>query len=187
MSLRRGIVALAMTLGLWQVGSGLYIPAKAVLAQWLIHRAWTETQAGGVAVKPWEWADTSPVARLVVPEHDKDLIVLAGAFGEALAFGPGHVAQSATPGSEGHTVIGGHRDTHFRFLEDISRGEHIELESADGRRHRYQVESTRVVDSTQSEMTLTTGGSLLSLITCYPFDAVVPGGPLRYVVTARRI
>ena len=23
------------------------------------------------------------------------------------------------------------------------------------------------------------------LMTCYPFDAVVPGGPLRYVVTAR--
>ena len=25
---------------------------------------------------------------------------------------------------------------------------------------------------------------MLTLVTCYPFDAVVPGGPLRYVVTA---
>jgi sortase A len=24
----------------------------------------------------------------------------------------------------------------------------------------------------------------LTLVTCYPFDAIVPGGPLRYAVTA---
>jgi sortase (surface protein transpeptidase) len=24
----------------------------------------------------------------------------------------------------------------------------------------------------------------LTLVTCYPFDAIEPGGPLRYVVTA---
>lgn len=28
------------------------------------------------------------------------------------------------------------------------------------------------------------GDDRLTLITCYPFDAIVPGGPLRYVVTA---
>lgn len=25
------------------------------------------------------------------------------------------------------------------------------------------------------------------LVTCYPFDAVVAGGPLRYVVTAKEV
>jgi sortase A len=27
----------------------------------------------------------------------------------------------------------------------------------------------------------------LTLITCYPFDAIAPGGPLRYVVRARAL
>jgi hypothetical protein len=27
--------------------------------------------------------------------------------------------------------------------------------------------------------------SVVLLVTCYPFDAVMPGGPLRYVVTGR--
>jgi sortase A len=27
----------------------------------------------------------------------------------------------------------------------------------------------------------------LILVTCYPFDAIVPGGPLRYVVYARKV
>jgi sortase (surface protein transpeptidase) len=29
-----------------------------------------------------------------------------------------------------------------------------------------------------------TGRKSLTLITCWPFDAIVPGGPLRYVVRA---
>jgi sortase A len=28
---------------------------------------------------------------------------------------------------------------------------------------------------------------MLSLVTCYPFDAVNPGGPMRYVVSAEMI
>jgi sortase A len=30
-----------------------------------------------------------------------------------------------------------------------------------------------------------TGATALVLLTCWPFDALVPGGPLRYVVTGR--
>ena len=34
---------------------------------------------------------------------------------------------------------------------------------------------------------LDTQQSMLSLVTCYPFDALEAGGPLRYVVTARML
>ncbi len=36
-------------------------------------------------------------------------------------------------------------------------------------------------------LSLSSEGSALVLVTCYPFDALRPGGPLRYVVTARAV
>jgi sortase A len=42
----------------------------------------------------------------------------------------------------------------------------------------------RIVDRRDTSVLTTSPGPTLTLITCYPFDAVVPGGPLRYVVVA---
>src|SRR5207248_2826247 len=72
-------------------GHGAYIYAKAGLAQVLLRRAWERTLAGERDVKPWPWADTWPVARLTIPKAGTDSIVLAGASGRTLAFGPGHL------------------------------------------------------------------------------------------------
>jgi sortase A len=45
------------------------------------------------------------------------------------------------------------------------------------------VSDVRVVDSRRTRIALAAEGPRLTLVTCYPFDAVVPGGPLRWVVT----
>ena len=63
------LVVTLVLLGLWQIGSGAWIYVKAQLAQVLLQRAWAGTLAGQRDVKPWPWADTWPVARLVVPEN----------------------------------------------------------------------------------------------------------------------
>ena len=76
--------------GSWQVMQGLYIHAKAMLAQELLEYAWKQTQQGESRATPWPWADTWPVARLSVPSQNISLIVLAGDSGRTLAFGPGH-------------------------------------------------------------------------------------------------
>ncbi len=186
MKLRSAIAVLLALTGMWQVGGGLYIPAKAWLAQQLIHRAWVSSQADGSANRPWAWADTVPVARLVAPEHDKDFIVLSGASGEALAFGPGHVTASDTPGSDGHIVIGGHRDTHFSFMEQLTTGQLLQLQSRDGLIHNYIIESISIADITTQPLLLIEQEPLLTLVTCYPFDGLAPSKNLRYVVTARR-
>jgi sortase A len=110
------LVACLFAVGLWQVGEGSWIYAKARLAQLLLERAWTRTLAGETQVRPWPWADTWPVARLTVPAKSIDLVVLNGAYGRTLAFGPGYAESSAWPGSAGTTIVTGHRDTHFRFL-----------------------------------------------------------------------
>jgi sortase A len=182
------VSALALLgLGVWQVGEGLYIHAKAAAAQVLLQSAWQRTLEGEARVKPWPWADTWPVARLRVPGRDVDLIVLAGATGRTLAFGPGHLDGSAPPGAPGMSVITGHRDTHFRFLEGLKYGDEVLVEGGDATRRRYRVTSTRVSDYRHPGIRLDAQSPALTLVTCYPFDAVAPGGPLRYLVGAETI
>ncbi len=186
--LRRGWLlapaALLLGLGLWQVGAGVYIHAKAVLAQMLLQHAWDRTLAGEERMRPWPWADTWPVARLTAPAHGVDLIVLDGASGRALAFGPGHLDGSAEPGAVGVALISAHRDTHFGFLADLASGDALALQTADGRVHAYRVAGTDIVDYRDAAIPSDPAASSLTLVTCFPFDAVVPGGPLRYLVHA---
>ena len=164
--------------GLCLCGHAGYIYAKAMAAQVLIQRAWQESQETQRQVKPWSWADTWPVARLIVPCLDVDLYVLAGDNGSSLAFGPGR--------RFGTNMISAHRDTHFRFLKRLRPGDAILLQERSGPWHRYRVTATAVVNKS---VNLPRAGdpSTLILVTCYPFDAIVPGGPLRYVVYAQEI
>ena len=181
------VVAALLALGFWNLGQGAYIPAKAWLAQELMQRAWLRVTAGEDRAAPWPWADTWPVARLTVKARDVDLIVLSGGSGRTLAFGPGHLGASALPGEVGNAIIAGHRDTHFAFLRDLAPGELIGVETIGGQGHLYEVVSVDVVDSRTGSLVLDTRLSMLSLVTCYPFDALEAGGPLRYVVTARML
>ncbi|MCH8497846.1 MAG: class GN sortase [Marinobacter sp.] len=180
-------------LGLFSLGSallllvGLWIPAKAVVAQQLLHRAWAETQASQTPVRPWPWADTWPVARLTFPDQGQSLVVLAGTDGGALAFAPGHLTGSALPGAGGEVVIAGHRDTHFALLRHVATGERIDLLAADGGRYQYRVQRIAIVNADQQGLDLLHDRDRLILVTCYPFDATHPGGPLRYVIEAERV
>ncbi|HKJ08078.1 MAG TPA: class GN sortase [Gammaproteobacteria bacterium] len=146
--------------------------------------AWAGTLAGEGRVKPWPWTDTWPVARLQVPRLGIDEIVLAGASGRTLAFGPGHLDGTAAPGSPGVSVLSGHRDTHFEFLGRVRPGERIRVQSPDGRWHEFTALAPRVVDARHAALVLNAREPLLTLVTCYPFHARVPGGPLRYVINA---
>jgi len=180
-------VACLLCLGFWQLGQGAYIPAKAWLAQELMQRAWTRSTNTDDRAVPWPWADTWPVARLSAKSGDVDLIVLAGGSGRTLAFGPGHLSASFLPGESGNSVIAGHRDTHFSFLRDLDIGETIVVETIGRRKHLYKVIGIDVVDARRGSLLLDTDVPILSLVTCYPFDARDPGGPMRYVVTAKML
>ena len=172
--------------GMWQIGSASYIHAKAILAQVLLETAWDKTLHGQQEVKPWPWADTWPISRIDVPRLGIDRIVLAGASGSSLAFGPGHLFGSPSPGQQGNTVIAGHRDTHFRFLKEIRHGELINLQTLTGDTIQYEVIETMIVNEKEIEYLVSTSENTLTLITCYPFDAIRPGGPLRYLVISKQ-
>ena len=177
-----------MAVGTVLVASALYIPAKAALAQVLLERAWTRTQAGESGVRPWPWADITPVAVLEVPRLGERSIVLEGASGEAMAFGPGHMINTPPIGARGTAVVAAHRDTQFRYLQDVKNGDRIVVETAEGVHSAYRVVETRVVRADASGLDPTESGptgARLALVTCYPFNGVLRG-PLRYVVLADR-
>jgi sortase A len=70
-----------LAVGMWKIGEGSWIYAKARLAQVLLERAWTRALAGETQVTPWPWADTWPVGRLRVPSEHIDLIVSVAPMG----------------------------------------------------------------------------------------------------------
>ena len=137
------LTACLLAVGLWQIGEGSWIYAKARLAQFLLQRAWSRTLAGESTVKPWPWADTWPVARLRVPSQGIDVIVLNGAYGRTLAFGPGYAESSSFPGSPGTTILTGHRNTHFEFLKRLKQDDEIVVETAAGTRNATSFSTVR--------------------------------------------
>ncbi len=166
------------------MGWGLYIPAKAVVAQVLLERAWTAARLTGTAPPPWPWADTRPIARIRTSDNQYNAIVLAGAHGRSLAFGPGHVDGTSLPGGIGHSVVAAHRDTHFAFLRDVVVGQEIIVERPDGVQRRHIIVDIEIIDVRTETITINHDSDMLTLVTCYPFEDWDPGGPLRYVVHA---
>ncbi|NHO67029.1 class GN sortase [Aestuariicella hydrocarbonica] len=200
----RGSAAVLLLAALTFYGQAGYLYAKAVLAQWLIADAWQQsvlqhhrlpqsqrqqprppsqsTRPG--PVRPWPWADTWPIARLRYQgEHGtQDLYILEGATGSSLAFGPGHMAGTAAPGTKGNSVVGGHRDTHFAFLQHLQPGDRVQIQTPKGIWQSFRVDHTQVHNIQDGPLWLDATRHQLQLITCYPFDAITANGPLRYRV-----
>jgi sortase A len=65
----------------------------------------------------------------------------------------------------------------------------VRIETADGLQHRYRVTGTTVMHKSSLGVVLDgeSEDSRLTLVTCYPFRAVDPRGPLRYVVSGVKL
>lgn len=183
----RRVAALCLILSLVLFADGSWIFLKAQLAQHLIAHAWQQSIQLGESVKPWPWADTWPVAKMELPAHDISLYVLSGAMGNALAFGPGHVLASSAVGERGSVVIAGHRDTHFEFMQQLQTGDTIVLTNDQGVSFSYRVNDLQVVNSDKQQLVMAVDQDSLILVTCYPFNAINPRGPLRYVASAEAV
>jgi sortase A len=185
-TLSQPLLAALLLAGLAAGGEGLWMDAKAKLAQILLEMSWRSALAGK-RIKPWPWADTRAIACLTIDRGGAAIIVLAGASGRTMAFGPGHLDGTAMPGDAGNCVITAHRDTHFAPLRYVGPGDILTLQRPDGRSVRYRVQATRVVSKSDTSVLRQDARTRLTLITCYPFDAVRPGTPLRWVVVAQKV
>lgn len=179
----RGLSIALCLAGAAQVVRGAAVPVKAVAAQALLERAFDRALTTHRAEKPWPWADMAPVARLAVPRLGVERVVIDTGSGQAMAFGPTLLPGGARFGERGTAVIAAHRDTHFRFLQDVRRGDLIAVRGLTGNARRYRVTGAVVVRWDEFAIERDSGERRIMLTTCYPFGAVVRG-PLRYVVSA---
>jgi sortase A len=104
-----------------------------------------------------------------------------------MAWCPGHIDGTAEPGAIGNCVVSAHRDTQFAVLRDVRVGDEIVVQTRARRRVRYRVVVARVTDDRDMSLLATSAYRQLTLITCWPFDAIRPGGHGRYAVIARGV
>lgn len=185
----RGLVAMVSVglclFGAIDLATGAIVPAKAVVAQALLDRAFDRSVVARTPQRPWPWADMAPVARIGIARLAVDRVVLDTGSGQAMAFGPTRLPGGARIGAPGTAVLAAHRDTHFRFLEDVRAGDIIDVELVDGAVQHYRVAGAEIVRWDRFAVT-DSARSQLALSTCYPFGAIAHG-PLRYVVRADRV
>jgi sortase A len=111
-----------------------------------------------------------PVGRLRVPAIGLSTVVVEGTGGAELRAGPGHYPGTALPGGRGTVAIAGHRTTYgapFRRIDDLDRGDRIELAMPYGR-FTYRVERTRVVPASAVDVVDRVAYDRLVLTACHP-------------------
>ena len=138
-------------------------------------------------IKPWPWADTWPVFKLIIPSIGSNSLVLKDASGESLAFGPGLLTTNINPGERGNSFIAAHRDTHFERLAELRKGNVILIEDLTEHKLRFEVDLIMIVDSRTDQPMTNTPDTRLTLVTCYPFDATESNTPYRYLVSGRLV
>ena len=124
-----------------------------------------------------------PMGRIVMPSIGVSEVFVEGTGAGDLRKGPGHYPATALPGERGTVAIAGHRTTYgapFREIDDLERGDRIELRMPYGR-FAYRVERTRIVPPTEVSVTARVAYDRLVLSACHPLYSAAK----RIVVFAR--
>ncbi len=189
--IRRGEVAL------WVIGFSLLGWAVAANLMSRIYQARQERAFSSSVLKrgPATVADAAPLAlattpdldplvlgRIEIPRIGVRAIVREGDDDTTLAVAVGHISGTARPGECGNMALAAHRDSFFRPLRDIRRQDTIRIVTAT-RTYEYVVASTAVVGAQDTAVLDPTSDTVLTLVTCYPFE-YVGHAPTRFVVRA---
>ena len=125
------------------------------------------------------------IGRIEIARLGLSVIIIEGDDGKTLRRAAGHVPGTALPGQLGNVGITAHRDTFFRPLRNIQLDDVITLTTLQGE-YRYRVVYTKVVRPTDVAVLDSTGGEILTLVTCHPFY-FVGAAPNRFIVRAERV
>ena len=187
-SRRRGAAALrVLEVGLFVVGLaavGWYTTARiaANREQASLSRELTRLAgAGGLSAIDTR-ATQSLLWRIEVPRINLSAVAREGVDTRTLRGAVGHIPGTALPGERGNAGFAAHRDTFFRPLRDVRKGDEVIVTTSRGV-YRYSVTGTRVVDPDDVTVLDPTRDTALTLVTCYPFD-YVGSAPQRFIVRA---
>jgi sortase A len=112
-------------------------------------------------------------------------VVAEGDGDGVMAHAIGHLSDTPLPWQSGNSALAAHRDGLFRPLRDVRSGDLIRLETPHGD-FDYRVRQTLVVAPEDLWVLDPTPMTMITLISCYPFDYVGPA-PQRFVVRAERL
>jgi sortase A len=93
--------------------------------------------------------------------------------------------ETAMPGETGNAVITGHRDTFFRHIYELAKGDEIQVRR-NGRVFTFVVTGQRIVQPDDVSVLKQTDDPQLTLITCYPTYYIGPA-PQRLVVFSKLV
>jgi sortase A len=141
-----------------------------------------DTFRPGAPAAPPPAPEGSVLGRIEIPRVGVSSLVLEGVTGETLRRGVGHIGGTPLPRLPGNLGLAGHRDSVFRGLKDIRKGDAITLDTLDGT-YRYVVDWAQVVDPDDVGVLAVSNQPVLTLVTCYPFY-YVGSAPERFVVRA---
>jgi sortase A len=125
------------------------------------------------------------IGRIDVPRLKLSALAREGADVRTLRGSVGHIPETPLPDDRGNAAFAGHRDTFFRDLEGVRKGDAIVVTTANGI-YQYVVTATRVVAPTDTSLLTPTKGRALTLVTCYPFD-YIGAAPERFIVRAEGV
>ncbi len=129
--------------------------------------------------------DPGLVGKVEIPRLNIDAVVREGVDTKTLALAVGHVPDTPRPGQPGNVAIAAHRDTFFRNVRNIRKGDSIRMVTPTGN-FEYVVESTKIVDPSDVKVLDPTPSKMLTIVTCYPFNWIGPA-PNRFIVRARQV
>jgi len=158
---------------------GMYHRQQQLASQWA-----QQESAANVPGK----AKISPddlLTRVVIPKISLDAIVVEGASRRDLSEGPGHMRKTAQPGQTGNAVITAHRDTFFRHIYELGKGDAV-LVRRGGQVYKYEVTGKKIVMPEDVSVIKPTQDATLTLITCYPTYYIGPA-PKRLVVFSKLV
>jgi len=122
------------------------------------------------------------IGNLVIPKIESTLPIIHGTAEEELEKGVGHFAGSVLPGESDNSVLSGHRDTVFRRLGEVGKGDLLVVTTSAGE-FTYRVNRVRIVDADDRTVIVPKPKATLTVSTCYPFD-FIGDAPQRYILVA---
>jgi sortase A len=172
--LRRALVAANLCVALGGAGLVAYpFATDAFATRWVQPHAMARLRSPAVvaAYRHGSVPTASPVTRLRIPRVGIDVVVVQGVTADALRAGAGHYPTTPLPGERGNVAIAGHRTTYgkpFRHLDDVRRGDRVELATPVGTFVYEVTVAPYVVAPGDLSVIAQDQRSMLTLTTCNP-------------------
>lgn len=167
------------------IGSYNYFRSAFYISSLFLHNDYKQTlqsKAAGTQGKVIYPKYGEKFADLIIDKASINVPVFHGDSEEQLLKGAGHYNGSRFPGEGSNIVLAGHRNSVFKGLKNVAKGDTIVLNTTYGR-YVYKISEIKIVKGNDNSIVQPLNSEKLTLYTCYPFD-YIGNAPNRYVVIA---